>query len=188
MYTSSLFKSRRRYAEAVTDEWFILSAKHGLLSPWSEIEPYELSLDSLSRLDRSAWTVGVLSQLLDAVGEGCPYHGQPNYREASDAFELPRIEVHAGKDYASSLCVMWRSLVLSPIWWPVEGLGIPQQLAWYRDNQGAAELQGRREWRCEVCGKDWENCGCTIDGECCEECDRLPATMPWGNRSTLGTL
>lgn len=43
---SRLFEAQRRYAEAYGDHWFILSAKHGLLSPEEEIRPYDEKLET----------------------------------------------------------------------------------------------------------------------------------------------
>lgn len=39
--TSTYFCKMRDYAEATGDQWYILSAKHGLLSPTAEIDPYD---------------------------------------------------------------------------------------------------------------------------------------------------
>lgn len=44
LYDSNYFRLKREFAETCCDEWVILSAKHGLLSPSEEIEPYDASL------------------------------------------------------------------------------------------------------------------------------------------------
>ncbi len=44
LYSSSYFRLKREYAERQSDSWLILSALHGLLSPWEPIEPYDVSL------------------------------------------------------------------------------------------------------------------------------------------------
>jgi len=38
---SDYYKKMRRFAEAKGNEWYILSAKHGLLNPETVIEPYD---------------------------------------------------------------------------------------------------------------------------------------------------
>jgi len=38
---STLFRAMRDYATAKNDEWYILSAKHGLVHPDTELEPYD---------------------------------------------------------------------------------------------------------------------------------------------------
>jgi len=37
---STLFRAMREYATAKDDDWCILSAKHGLVHPYTELEPY----------------------------------------------------------------------------------------------------------------------------------------------------
>lgn len=44
LYTSSYFSLKREYAETTCDDWYIVSAEHGLLSPDDEIELYDASL------------------------------------------------------------------------------------------------------------------------------------------------
>ena len=48
LYSSERFILARRYAQARYDQWLILSAKHGILEPGDTIEPYDVSLASLS--------------------------------------------------------------------------------------------------------------------------------------------
>lgn len=55
LYTSPLFRGMRQYAEAVADRWFILSAKHGLLSPTRLIGPYDQTLLRTPAAERRAW-------------------------------------------------------------------------------------------------------------------------------------
>lgn len=63
IYRSPLFAAGRNYAEHRTDLWFILSAKHGLLSPSDVVAPYNESLHSLDEARREAWANGVYAQL-----------------------------------------------------------------------------------------------------------------------------
>ena len=48
LYTSPYFSLKREYAVECCDEWKILSAKHGLLDPETEIETYDASLNPRS--------------------------------------------------------------------------------------------------------------------------------------------
>lgn len=48
LYTSNYFQLKREYAEECCDEWYILSAKHGLLDPDEQIETYDASLSTRS--------------------------------------------------------------------------------------------------------------------------------------------
>jgi len=48
LYSSNYFSLKREYAETCCDNWMILSAEHGLLSPLEEIETYDASLKPAS--------------------------------------------------------------------------------------------------------------------------------------------
>ncbi len=48
LYLSDWFKKAFRYASQNADEWFILSAKYFLVLPDQVIEPYDLTLKSMS--------------------------------------------------------------------------------------------------------------------------------------------
>lgn len=41
LYTSSYFAAKRNYVERSGREWYVLSAKHGLLDPDEVVEPYD---------------------------------------------------------------------------------------------------------------------------------------------------
>lgn len=63
LYASVRFRKARLYAEQNYDAWFILSAKHGLVSPETVIEPYDFSLSALSDPGRQQWTDAVIGSL-----------------------------------------------------------------------------------------------------------------------------
>ncbi len=63
LYTSPLFRGLRRYAESHADRWYILSAKHGLLDPLTIVDPYEQTLNRLSKEQRTAWAESVKADL-----------------------------------------------------------------------------------------------------------------------------
>src|SRR2546429_276056 len=46
LYTSPRFRLSRLLAERLHLQYFVISAKHGLLAPSKRIEPYELGLES----------------------------------------------------------------------------------------------------------------------------------------------
>lgn len=64
LYKSSAFQAARKVAEKYGDLWFILSAKHGLVCPEDQIEPYDLSLLSLSHIQRNNWAMSVFQELI----------------------------------------------------------------------------------------------------------------------------
>jgi cytoplasmic iron level regulating protein YaaA (DUF328/UPF0246 family) len=67
MYTSHLFRGYRHYAETRADIWYILSAKYGVLKPDQVIEPYEQTLNKMSKSERLAWADRVQQQLVELL-------------------------------------------------------------------------------------------------------------------------
>lgn len=63
LYTSTLFRYMRRYAESHANDWFVLSAEHGLLHPEQVVAPYEKTLNKMSKPERDAWATRVIDQL-----------------------------------------------------------------------------------------------------------------------------
>ncbi|MEN6385912.1 MAG: DUF6884 domain-containing protein [Phycisphaerales bacterium] len=64
LYTSDLFRKNYQYALTLDpDMIFILSAKYGLLSPETMIEPYEMTLNTMKLADRKRWSTIVLNEL-----------------------------------------------------------------------------------------------------------------------------
>ena len=64
LYDSSLFNKSAQLARLRGDCWYILSAKHGLLSPSQVIEPYDKTLNEMPKSERLRWAEGVLTHLL----------------------------------------------------------------------------------------------------------------------------
>jgi hypothetical protein len=48
LYVSPLFQKMAAFARATCSRWYILSAKHGLLSPDALIAPYDVTLGTLA--------------------------------------------------------------------------------------------------------------------------------------------
>lgn len=114
LYTSPLFLGRRKYVEQSCDVWFILSAKHGVLTPDAETEPYDMALKDASRHERMRWSRGVEQQLRDHLG----------------AFDDITFEIHAGEAYRVDLVPL---LIRegARVDEPAAGLNQGQQLAFY---------------------------------------------------------
>lgn len=83
LYVSNLFNGRRAFVERSCDEWWILSAKHGLVHPKALLNAYDVTLKNAGRATRRHWS----SQVLAAMDEQV----RP---ESGDVFEL-----HAGAEY-----------------------------------------------------------------------------------------
>ena len=113
LYTSALFIGLRHYAERHSDRWFILSAKHGLVEPSRIIEPYEQTLNKMTRHAREEWAQHVCSELdsiLPKRADVLLLAGQ-RYREDIEKFLLKR---------GHTIAV------------PLRGLSLGRQLAWLK--------------------------------------------------------
>lgn len=118
LYTSTYFKKMRDYAEAEHDEWWILSAKHGLLDPDGEpIAPYEETLTNATKSERQEWSERVFAELGDAglLDEGT------------------RLVFHAGKSYYEALLPILEDSDVTDVQIPTEGLQIGYRLQWYNE-------------------------------------------------------
>ena len=63
LYDSPLFHYSYKYALKNFDKVAILSAKHGLLDPEDVIEPYEVTLNNMSKQDRIEWSNKTTNQI-----------------------------------------------------------------------------------------------------------------------------
>lgn len=77
LYTSPLFVLSRRYAERF-DAWAILSARHGLLMPGTQVGPYEETLTTMKAEQVRAWWSMVGRQLREAW-PGCGMTWDPTF-------------------------------------------------------------------------------------------------------------
>lgn len=117
LYTSDYFKKMRSYAEQYHDDWWILSAKHGLLDPDGEpIAPYNETLTGATKAEKREWSEQVVEQL----GE---------QELLSDDVTLV---LHAGKDYYEELLPLLEDSDVS-VEIPTEGLAIGQKKSWYKE-------------------------------------------------------
>jgi hypothetical protein len=70
LYVSPLFQQSRRFVEYFRHNWFILSAKHGLIRPDAITEPYDVALESLQNEERLAWRESVVGSLRSMLSAG----------------------------------------------------------------------------------------------------------------------
>ena len=64
LYISTLFKKNLAYAQRLNlDAIYILSAKYGLLDLETEIDPYNLTLNTMSASEIRSWADNVIQQL-----------------------------------------------------------------------------------------------------------------------------
>jgi hypothetical protein len=111
LYRSDWFKKARAYVESTGMSWFILSAKHGLLSPDEVIAPYEQTLNRLSVMERRAWAEMVKNRLVSVV------------------MPEDRVVILAGARYREFL-MPTLELLAARVEIPMEGMRIGEQLSW----------------------------------------------------------
>ncbi|MCU1372532.1 MAG: hypothetical protein JWO77_3726 [Ilumatobacteraceae bacterium] len=115
LYTSALFRGRRRWVEQSCGRWFILSAKHGLVASDGLLDPYDESLTTASRSAKRAWTERVLRQLNAELG----------------TLAAREFEIHAGADYRDWGLVDGLVAAGASVTIPAAGLRQGEQLALY---------------------------------------------------------
>lgn len=116
LYTSPLFKGRRRYVERTCDRWFILSAAHGLVAPDENLAPYDQTLTKVSEAERRRWSQNVLGSLEETLGD----------------LRGIIFEIHAGNAYCAHGLVQDLKRRGAQIEMPTMGLPFGKQLAFYR--------------------------------------------------------
>lgn len=111
LYISDWFKKASTYAENVSDEWFILSAKYGLIDPNVIIEPYNKTLNKMPISERRTWSLKVVQDLRPQLNAG------------------DMIVILAGQKYREFLVKPLHSAGCQ-VEIPMEGLRIGEQLSW----------------------------------------------------------
>lgn len=117
LYRSNWFLKASVYAHQMTDEWFIPSAKYGILKPDQVIEPYNQTLKTMSIKTRREWAYRVINNLRCILSPG------------------DKVIFLAGRVYRENL--------IGPIIEmgcrveiPMEGLSIGKQLSWLNQHVG----------------------------------------------------
>ena len=151
LYRSNLFRAASGYAARTYDHWFILSARHYLVHPDEDLDPYDQTLKTMRKDDREHWAR--LVELDLRCGHGCRTEGRRTWPVTTPQLRLgawlqegrdadPPAErrvdlwLHAGNDYTEPLAERIRALGTPfDVHLPLAGLGIGQQLAWYAARQ-----------------------------------------------------
>ena len=116
MYSpSTLFRGAYSYAKRTYDVVAILSAKYGLLLPEDQINPYDLTLKTMSTKERIEWASRVFKQM----------------KERLNLNKIKRAFFHAGKEYREHLIPQLEMIGIKCLV-PLQGLSFGQQLAWYK--------------------------------------------------------
>lgn len=124
LYQSPLFRKASAYASKHYREWFILSAKYGLVAPEDVIEPYDMTLKNQDETHLIKWGYMVRDKLMETARKG---EKRCNTGSNSLMFCGALFYMHAGADYCDPL----EGKV--PMEYPMRGMGIGKQLAFYTD-------------------------------------------------------
>jgi hypothetical protein len=116
---SPLFRGRREYVERTCDRWFVLSAKHGVVSPDQVLEPYDVRLAGAPTRVKREWTDRVLHELKERLGD----------------VRGIEFEIHAGNDYWGFGLVDGLAARGAKVEIPTTGLSQGEQLAFYWGTQ-----------------------------------------------------
>jgi hypothetical protein len=65
LYCSQLFKKSLRYLDCHTMEVAVISAKYGIVLADDERDPYDQTLNEMTRAERDEWALGVRRELLE---------------------------------------------------------------------------------------------------------------------------
>ena len=112
MYTSDLFNKSLSYATKIAkpENVYVLSAKYGLLELNQQIEPYELTLNTMNMRQRKEWANKVLIQC----------------KEKGVSFDEEAVFL-CGKRYREFLMDKFKNSTA-----PLKHMGIGEQLAFYK--------------------------------------------------------
>ncbi|MGC0389142.1 DUF6884 domain-containing protein [Bradyrhizobium sp. USDA 241] len=115
LYISPWFVMARRYAHAIADRWFILSAAYGLVEPDRVIEPYEKTLNKMPIAERRGWAKLVTKQmdLAQVRGDEAVVLAGLNYRRH---LEMPLLD-------------RFKEIVV-----PMPGFAFGEQLSWLKEH------------------------------------------------------
>lgn len=116
LYISPLFKYSKEFATERFDIFYILSAKHGLLSPDKKIHPYDMTLNNMSKENRKRWADKVYKDITERT-------------KPSD-----KIIFLAGENYREFLIEKLRERG-NPVRAPFYRMSIGEQLQWYSNFQ-----------------------------------------------------
>lgn len=117
---SYMFRKSVEYVEARCDEWWVLSAKHGLVHPDTPLHYYDETLAGAPKRIRERWAAKVRDALREL------YEGR-----------WVRFVVMAGRAYAEAI----EALGFGEVEQPLRGLGTGERRAWLARNTGQLSLE-----------------------------------------------
>lgn len=135
LYTGSLFRAARRYAEGASKYWWIVSAKHGALCPFTRITSYEMRLPGRRDL-RERWGTAAASTVYGYMAD----------RELALQDDLSmgfHVELLAGEEYCVPIVDHFNRLKVQCAR-PLRGMQVGERLAWFKQQrEGTSKEQNK---------------------------------------------
>jgi|GEM_PF-2318597 len=135
LYTSAHFQLKRRWAELYCENWLILSAEHGLVTPGYQLEPYDTSVRDLDADALQEWTADVEQKLWYRSNsyEGNPAGNDVAWDDLPDDF-APNFELVmlAGAAYLEPFDDFFEEQFPAPVYYPLAGKRIGEQNQWLK--------------------------------------------------------
>lgn len=79
LYTGTVFEPSRKYCELLGIDYFILSAKHGLVHKNKKIKPYECNMQKMRVKEKKFWGYRVAKDLMELEEREFLYLGSEAY-------------------------------------------------------------------------------------------------------------
>lgn len=152
LYTSTYFQLKRKYAARMSDSWAILSAKYGVLDPFTPTEPYDRTMtdypiesaDDAEHGTTDQWADSVLQSIEALLREREADESQPAVDEivmlAGKPYLTPLRE-GGGRETLSEMAARYDVTVRYPF---DQTSGIGEQMGWCGDNTDESQLVSRR--------------------------------------------
>jgi hypothetical protein len=144
MYTSTLFRAARAYAETFGDFWYIISARRpdkfgdtcGWIHPDTVIKPYDRTLKGLGREEIYQWRAWCQADFAGFCLEHPEFVRRPSEtgKRHNTIVDLS-VVVLAGKDYVEPLRDTGFGRLIET---PLEGLQIGERVQWLQQGVEAA--------------------------------------------------
>jgi hypothetical protein len=133
LYVGNLFTMTRDHVEArlcagEIDAWYVLSARHGILTPDQVVDPYDATMQGMNQDALRIWVNRV---------DGAFRCGNPGYGKWGTKGGRLVVDIYAGAAYTDPLLACWRGISWE-INTPLAGLQMGERLGWLKDHRPSA--------------------------------------------------
>ncbi|MGN6107084.1 MAG: DUF6884 domain-containing protein [Kofleriaceae bacterium] len=130
LYTSPLFRASLAYAERHCSRVYVVSALHGLVELYQQLQPYNFQLGERRKTDRKQWASVIAARLIHRHGREVPYVILAGALYANPISQ--ELRTHDGYHDDG-----WRGA--RDIRAPLRGMRIGERLSWLRQQAGGAQ-------------------------------------------------